>query len=151
MLHILLHINTEYTYFGMRGGTDKQQVTGLYYYSNILIETSLKSLTPLLTRNYNVLIFLCPQIASFSDKWNTALWQYCETTFGCHVNTHPCLWVAYLKGYKSMNNESIIEALFYCSLSQTDWYRVLYFSVIFRFSIVGHMMWFICYLYNGLL
>lgn len=44
VLHILLHINTEYTYFGMRGGTDKQQVTGLYYYSNILIETSLLSL-----------------------------------------------------------------------------------------------------------
>lgn len=37
-------INTEYTYFGMRGGTDKQQVTDLYYYSNILIETSLLSL-----------------------------------------------------------------------------------------------------------
>lgn len=44
VLHILLHIDTEYTYFGMRGGTDKQQVTGLYYYSNILIETSLLSL-----------------------------------------------------------------------------------------------------------
>lgn len=44
VLHILLHIDTEYTYFGMRGGTDKQQVTGLYYNSNILIETSLLSL-----------------------------------------------------------------------------------------------------------